>query len=464
MDVHPRAGCKALSADLVDIPHLVSAYYTLEPKPNEPEHRVQFGTSGHRGCALQQTFNRNHILAITQAIADYRQESGATGPLYLGYDTHALSYPAYLTVLQVFISEPSCGSCAKEWGFTPTPAVSRAIIKHNQHQESIADGLIITPSHNPPHHGGIKYNPSHGGPADKHVTHMLQEKANDYLEKLAENANIIPCVSVGDFVKHNCLEPFDYIDCYVADLPNVVDIRSIQEANLRVGIDPLGGAGLAYWQAINHRYNLNLTLVNTEIDPTFRFVPLDSDGVIRMDCSSPWAMANLIQRKEEFDLCIGNDADFDRFGLVSQQGLIPPNNMLVMAAHHLINTRDWGRTKGIGKTAVSSALLDRLSTHFQVPLKTYPAGFKWFVDGLSNGQLGFAGEESAGASFVCFDGSVWSTDKDGIVIGLLALEIMAKNSCSLDAYYQQGHLLLGRLTTSVLTMQFLLMCEKVYKP
>ena len=437
MDVHPRAGCKALPADLTDIPQLVSDYYTLNPRLNEAKGRVQFGTSGHRGCATEQTFNQHHILAITQAIADFRQESGLTGPLYLGYDTHALSYPAYITALQVLLANKVVVRVQKNGGFTPTPAISRAIIKHNQRQESISDGLIMTPSHNPPHHGGIKYNPSHGGPADKKITHILQNKANDYLERLAADANAIPCVAVGDFLKHHCLEVFDYIECYVSDLPQVIDMEAIQNAKLRVGIDPLGGSGLAYWQEIGQRYGLNFTFLNAEIDPTFRFVPLDHDGVIRMDCSSSWAMANLITKKSQFDLCMGNDADFDRFGLVSQQGLITPNHMLVMGAEHLIHTRAWGKTRGVGKTVVSSALLDRLGKYHGIPIETYPVGFKWFVEGLSSGQLGFAGEESAGANLVCLDGSVWSTDKDGIVIGLLALEIMAKNNSSLDVYYQQ---------------------------
>lgn len=437
MDVHPRAGQLPLDSDLVDIPALISAYYTQQPVFSERGQRVKFGTSGHRGCASEQSFNQTHILAITQAIADFRKKNQITGPVYVGRDTHALSYPAYITVLQVLLANGLRVRVDATQGYTPTPAVSRAILAHNHTHTEKADGIVITPSHNPPHHGGIKYNPPHGGPAETDITSVLQYDANHYLEGLLAGTVAIEQVNADACTDHASCELFDYVGCYVDALPRVVDMQVIQAAQFRVGIHPLGGSGLAYWQTISDAYQLDFSILSTAIDPSFRFMPLDSDGVIRMDCSSPWAMSALLAVKDNFDLCIGNDADFDRFGLVSSSGLCNPNHMLAIATDYLIRSRVWGKHRAIGKTAVSTALIERICAAQGVAVHDYPVGFKWFVDGFSQQQLSFAGEESAGASLAALDGTPWTTDKDGIVLGLLALEIMAKTQKSLSAYYQQ---------------------------
>ncbi len=435
MDVHPRAGQQAGLEDLADIPKLLRAYYA-----NTALLPVQFGTSGHRGCALAQSFNEFHILAITQAIVDFRTQAGITGPVYLGMDTHALSQPAYITVLQVLLANGVKVRVQDQGGYTPTPAVSRAVIVHNQsqaHASNRADGIVITPSHNPPHHGGIKYNPPHGGPAQAEVTGFLQEQANHYLQQLKTQQTVISQVPEQELATHPCLEKFDFLACYLEDLSQVVDMQAIADAGFAIGIHPLGGACVAYWQQIIHQFDLNGTLVDATVNPTFDFMTLDYDGVIRMDCSSPWAMAKLLAKKDQFDLCLGNDADADRFGIVTPQGLLNSNQMLCIATDYLINNRAWGKQRAIGKTMVSTALLDRICQGQGIDVQVLPVGFKWFVQGLSESVLGFVGEESAGASLLCQDGRLWTTDKDGIVIGLLALEIMAKTKDTLDAYYQK---------------------------
>ena len=414
---HERAGQLAQPSDLIDIAELVTAYYTRTPDVENPDQQVAFGTSGHRGSALDTAFNENHILAITQAIVDYRAEQGTTGAIFIGRDTHALSEPAMVSALAVLLANGLEVRVDDRGRYTPTPAVSHAILTNLG-----TDGIVITPSHNPPRDGGFKYNPPTGGPADTSATDWIAERANNYLRADLEGVKRVPVDGVLDerCVKHN------YVDNYVADLRNVVDMDAIKKSGLRIGADPMGGASVDYWAAIAAHYELNMTVVNPEVDGTFRFMTLDTDGKIRMDCSSPNAMASLIGNRDKYDLATGNDADADRHGIVAPDaGLMNPNHYLAVAIEYLFSHRpNWGNA-GVGKTLVSSSMIDRVVAKLGRELVEVPVGFKWFVPGLVEGTIGFGGEESAGASFLRFDGTVWSTDKDGIILDLLAAEITA---------------------------------------
>lgn len=414
---HERAGQLAQPSDLIDIAELVTAYYTRTPDAENPDQQVAFGTSGHRGSALDTAFNENHILAITQAIVDYRAEQGTTGAIFIGRDTHALSEPAMVSALEVLLANGLEVRVDDRGRYTPTPAVSHAILTNPG-----TDGIVITPSHNPPRDGGFKYNPPTGGPADTSATDWIAERANNYLRADLEGVKRVPVDGVLDerCVKHN------YVDNYVADLRNVVDMDAIKKSGLRIGADPMGGASVDYWAAIAEHYELNMTVVNPEVDGTFRFMTLDTDGKIRMDCSSPNAMASLIGNRDKYDLATGNDADADRHGIVTPDaGLMNPNHYLAVAIDYLFSHRPkWGNA-GVGKTLVSSSMIDRVVAKLGRELVEVPVGFKWFVPGLVGGTIGFGGEESAGASFLRFDGTVWSTDKDGIILDLLAAEITA---------------------------------------
>lgn len=426
---HERAGQLAQPSDLIDIAELVTAYYTRVPDVENPDQQVVFGTSGHRGSALDAAFNERHILAITQAIVDYRKEQGTTGAIFVGRDTHALSEPAMVSALEVLLAnevEVRVDDCGR---YTPTPAISHAILTHPG-----TDGIVITPSHNPPRDGGFKYNPPTGGPADTVATDWIAARANDYLrEGLAGVAR----VNVSGVLDERCVK-HNYVDSYVADLRNVVDMDAIKKAGLRIGADPMGGASVDYWAAIAEHYDLDLTVVNPAVDGTFRFMTLDTDGLIRMDCSSPNAMASLIANREKFDLATGNDADADRHGIVTPDaGLMNPNHYLAVAIDYLFSHRpQWGNA-GVGKTLVSSSMVDRIVAKLGRELVEVPVGFKWFVPGLLDGSIGFGGEESAGASFLRFDGSVWSTDKDGIIMDLLAAEIAAVTGKSPSQRYAE---------------------------
>ncbi|MDC9604523.1 phosphoglucomutase (alpha-D-glucose-1,6-bisphosphate-dependent) [Xenorhabdus griffiniae] len=423
MAIHPRAGQLAQQHDLINIAQLTSQYYTLQPHPENPAHKVKFGTSGHRGSSGRNSFNETHILAISQAIVEVRSQHGITGPCYVGKDTHALSEAAFISVLEVLTANGVDVIVQENNGFTPTPAISHAILCHNRQGKSLADGIVITPSHNPPEDGGIKYNPPNGGPADTDLTAIIEQRAN---ELLASGLNGIKRLPYEQALKSEYLHPQDLIDPYVTTLGEVVDMTAIQQAGLKIGIDPLGGSGIAYWQRIGEYYNLDLTLVNDKVDQTFRFMTLDHDGVIRMDCSSRWAMAGLLELRGKFDLAFANDPDYDRHGIITPAGLMNPNHYLATAVDYLFRHRpQWPQNIAVGKTLVSSAMIDRVVTDLGRELVEVPVGFKWFVDGLYKGELGFGGEESAGASFLRFDGTPWSTDKDGIILCLLAAEMTA---------------------------------------
>jgi len=424
MAIDPRAGKLADPTQLADILALNSSYYSRKPDPAIKAQRVAFGTSGHRGTSLESTFNENHILVITQAICEYRRQQGTTGPLFLGMDTHALSEPAQMTALEVLAANSVPVMIDQDYGFVPTPAVSHAILVYNRNRkDGLADGVVITPSHNPPTDGGFKYNPPNGGPADTGATKWIENFANDLLTKKLEGVSRIPYERA---VQAPTTHRFDYVSPYVDGLATVIDMDSLLDLNL--GVDPLGGAGVAYWPRIADKYGLKLTVVNTLVDPTFRFMTLDWDGKIRMDCSSPYAMASLIDMKDRFDVAFACDTDHDRHGIVTPSaGLLNPNHYLAVAIDYLFSHRPgWKPTAGVGKTLVSSGIIDRVAANLQRPLLEVPVGFKWFVDGLLDGSLGFGGEESAGASFLAKDGSAWSTDKDGLILGLLAAEITAK--------------------------------------
>ena len=429
----PRAGTPAQPGDLVDIDALLAAYADLHPDPAVVGQRVAFGTSGHRGSSFATTFNDDHIAATSQAIVEYRTAQGTTGPLFIGRDTHALSEPAWRTALEVFAANDVTVLIDADNGFTPTPAVSHAILRYNRgRQDGLADGVVVTPSHNPPADGGFKYNGTNGGPADTSATSWIAGRANELLEaKLAG-------------VRRRSADPsefegYDFLGIYVDDLPNVVDIAAIRDAGVRIGADPLGGASVAYWGAIAERHGLDLTVVNPNVDPQFGFMTLDWDGKIRMDCSSPYAMASLVAARDRFPISTGNDADSDRHGIVtSDAGLMNPNHFLAVAIQHLYAHRPgWPSAAGIGKTAVSSSMIDRVAADLGRTLVETPVGFKWFVPGLLDGSLGFGGEESAGASFLRTDGSVWSTDKDGIILCLLASEILAVTGKSPSQHYAE---------------------------
>lgn len=435
MAVHPRAGQKAQQTDLHNIAALVANYYLLQPDPNNAAHKVEFGTSGHRGTADKSTFNENHILAIAQAIVDVRAEQGTTGPLFIGKDTHALSEPAFSSVVEVLIANGVEVITQQQNGFTPTPGISHAILTYNiQHQQK-ADGIVITPSHNPPQDGGIKYNPTHGGPAETELTQAIEERANALI---AENLQGVKRMPITQARAHSLFKEVDLVQAYVDDLVNVIDMQAIMKSKLKFGVDPLGGSGIEYWRAIGKTYQLDLTLVNEAIDPSFQFMSLDKDGVIRMDCSSPYAMTGLLALKDDYDLAFGNDPDYDRHGIVTPAGLMNPNHFLAVCIDYLYRHRhEWKKEVAVGKTLVSSALIDRVVADLGRELCEVPVGFKWFVDGLYNGTLGFGGEESAGASFLRKDGTPWSTDKDGILLCLLAAEITAVTGKNPQQYYQE---------------------------
>ncbi|WP_041584798.1 phosphoglucomutase (alpha-D-glucose-1,6-bisphosphate-dependent) [Syntrophus aciditrophicus] len=426
MLLHPLAGKPVPPTLLANIPRLVSSYYTLHPDAAREAQRVAFGTSGHRGTPENGTFNEDHVLAVCQAICDYRKEMSLSGPLFLGMDTHALSEPAWATALEVLAANGVMVFIQEGRGYTPTPVISHAILTWNEgHFPDHADGIVITPSHNPPEDGGIKYNPPHGGPADTTVTADIEKRTNAYLAAGLWGVRRMPLKQALD---GDCVKPYDYIQPYVDDLQNVIDMEAVAGAVLKIGADPMGGSGLAFWDRIAGRYGLNIEVVNPHADPTFSFMTLDRDGKIRMDCSSPYAMARLIDLKDRFDIAFGNDPDFDRHGIVTRSaGLMNPNAYLAVAIDYLFRNRpQWGPEVAIGKTLVSSGMIDRIAASLERRLCEVPVGFKWFVSGLLAGQLGFGGEESAGASFLRRDGRAWTTDKDGIIMDLLAAEIIAR--------------------------------------
>jgi phosphoglucomutase len=436
MSVHPRAGTPADSRDTIDVPRVVLSYYTEHPDPEVTEQRVAFGTSGHRGSSLRAAFNEDHIVATSQAIVEYRKAQGTDGPLFLGRDTHALSEPAMISALEVFAANDVTVLIDSRDGYTPTPALSHAILTHNRGRTSgQADGVVVTPSHNPPDDGGFKYNPPHGGPADTDATRWIQDRANALI---AGGLKEVRRVSAARARTSELVSGYDYLARYVDDLGSVIDMEAIRAAGIRIGADPLGGASVAYWGEIGSRYGLDLTVVNPDVDPTFGFMTLDWDGKIRMDCSSPYAMASLIAQKDRFQLATGNDADADRHGIVTPDGrLMNPNHYLAVAISYLFRVRtDWPAAAAIGKTLVSSSMIDRVAADLGRALDEVPVGFKWFVPGLLDGSVGFGGEESAGASFLRRDGSPWTTDKDGILLDLLASEILASTGRSPSEHYR----------------------------
>jgi phosphoglucomutase len=430
------AGRPAPKSILANVPRLVAAYYAERPDPSVSAERVAFGTSGHRGSSFERAFNEAHILAITQAIVAYRKRNNIDGPLFLGIDSHALSEPAFASALEVLAANGVETMIDDQRGYTPTPVISHAILTYNRgRKEHLADGVVITPSHNPPEDGGIKYNPPNGGPADTNVTNEIEKHANALLVANLEGVKRVPfAVALKAATTHR----YDYLNRYVGDLPNVIDLEVIRASKLRIGADPLGGSNLAYWAPIAERYSLDITVVNEEIDPRFAFMCVDKDGKIRMDCSSPYAMAGLIALKDRFDIAFGNDTDSDRHGIVTKSvGLMNPNHYLAVAINYLFTSRlDWRAEAAIGKTLVSSSLIDRVAEKIGKRLVEVPVGFKWFVDGLADGSFGFGGEESAGASFLRRDGSAWTTDKDGIILDLLAAELTAKTGRDPGEHYR----------------------------
>ncbi len=434
MVANPRAGQPAQPGDLVDLPHLVTAYYSVEPDPGDVAQQVAFGTSGHRGSALNGAFNEAHILAITQAIVEYRAAHGPTGPLFLGRDTHGLSEPAWVSALEVLAANDVEAVVDSRDRYTPTPAISHAILTYNRGRtDALADGIVVTPSHNPPPDGGFKYNPPNGGPADTDMTNAIAKRANEILRDGSGVKRVPLARALGTVRRH------DYLGNYVDDLPNVVDVEAIRAAGVRIGADPLGGASVDYWGEIGQRHGLDLTVVNPLVDATWRFMTLDHDGKIRMDCSSPDAMASLIANRDRYQIATGNDADADRHGIVTPDaGLLNPNHYLAVAIDYLYTHRpSWPAGMAVGKTAVSSSIIDRVVAGIGRKLVEVPVGFKWFVEGLIGGTIGFGGEESAGASFLRRDGTVWTTDKDGIILALLASEILAVTGLSPSQRYQQ---------------------------
>jgi phosphoglucomutase len=442
--VSPLAGKPIEPSMLVNVPRLVTAYFTGKPDPGVASQRVAFGTSGHRGSAFDNAFNEAHILAISQAICHHRRRGSITGPVFIGIDTHALSEPALASALEVFAANGIEAMIDERDGYTPTPVISHVILTYNQGRKSgLADGIVITPSHNPPGDGGFKYNPPNGGPADTDVTNWIETTANELLENNLDGVRRIP-YERARLSSH--VHRHDYIGPYVADLANVVDMDAIRASGVRIGIDPLGGASVHYWQPIIEKYRLAATIVNDAIDPTFRFMTVDWDGKIRMDCSSPYAMARLIGMRDTFDIAFANDTDADRHGIVTRSsGLMNPNHYLAVAISYLYGNRPgWSGSAAIGKTIVSSGIIDRVATKLGRKLVEVPVGFKWFVDGLIGGALGFAGEESAGASFLRQGGSVWTTDKDGIILGLLAAEITARTKSDPGEVYDRLTQQLGK--------------------
>jgi len=437
MALHELAGKPAPRELLVDVPRLVSAYYTTHPDPDEPSQRVAFGTSGHRGTPADKSFNEDHILAVAQAICEHRAGQGIDGPLYLGKDTHALSEPALISAVEVFAANGAETFIQRERGYTPTPVVSHAILTHNRGRtEHLADGVVITPSHNPPADGGVKYNPPSGGPGDSATTKAIEARANEILKGGLAAVKRLPFERA---LAADCIHEVDFVGPYVEDLANVVDMEAIASAGLKLGVDPLGGSGIHYWDPIAERYGLDIEVVNRVVDPTFSFMTVDKDGKIRMDCSSPSAMASLIRLKDRFDVAFGNDPDYDRHGIVTRStGLLNPNHYLAVAIWYLYQHRSgWSADAAVGKTLVSSSMIDRVAAHLERRVSEVPVGFKWFVDGLLDGSYGFGGEESAGASFLRKDGTVWTTDKDGIILDLLAAEIMATSGKDPGEIYRE---------------------------
>ena len=434
MALHPLAGKPAPESILTNIPRLVSNYFSLVPDASEPGHRVAFGTSGHRGCSDKHSFNERHILAISQAVCEYRAGQGINGPLFLGIDTHALSEPALISAVEVFAANGVELMIDSASGYTPTPVISHAILCHNRRRaDGHADGVVITPSHNPPPDGGYKYNPPNGGPADTGITGWIERRANELLADPGQ----VKRIPWEQAIKADNVHRHDYITPYVNDLDKVIDMDVIRDSGINIGADPMGGSGIAYWQPIAERYGLKLELVNQTVDPTFRFMCVDKDGKIRMDCSSPYAMAGLIGLKDSYDIAFGNDSDFDRHGIVTPSaGLMNPNHYLSVAISYLFANRPgWPAGAAIGKTLVSSSMIDRIAEESERQLSEVPVGFKWFVDGLLDGSYGFGGEESAGASFLRRDGTVWTTDKDGIILNLLAAEITARSGRDPGEHY-----------------------------
>jgi phosphoglucomutase len=437
MSVNPNAGQPAQASNLVNVPRLITAYFDDRPDPGVPEQRVSFGTSGHRGSAFNRAFNEWHILAITQAIVAYRATQGIDGPLFIGIDTHALSEPALASALEVLAANNVQVMIAPDGEFTPTPAVSHAILNYNRSRKTgLADGIVVTPSHNPPEEGGFKYNPPNGGPADTSITKFVENKANEFLQN---GLNGVKRVLLDRALKADSTHRHDFIGEYVKELGNVIDMEAIRDSKLKLGVDPLGGAGVHYWGPIGERYGLNLTVVNPDVDPTFRFMTLDWDGRIRMDPSSPYAMRRLIGLKDKFDIAFACDTDHDRHGVVTRSsGLLPPNHYLSVCIQYLYGHRPgWPADASVGKTVVSSSMIDRVTAKLGRKLYEVPVGFKWFVDGLFAGWRGFGGEESAGASFLARNGSVWSTDKDGIIAALLSAEITARTGKDPGEIYTQ---------------------------
>jgi phosphoglucomutase len=437
MTVHELAGKPPPRSLLVNIPRLVSAYYTHKPDISDPSQRVGFGTSGHRGTPLNNSFNEDHILAISQAICEYRQAKNITGPLFMGKDTHGLSEPALASGLEVFAAAGITVMIQEGFGYTPTPVISHAILTHNRgKKQGLADGVVITPSHNPPQDGGFKYNPPSGGPADTETTRVIENRANEILGSGLKDVKRMPYeMALRAGTTHN----YNYLTPYVEDLKNIIDMDVIANGGVKIGVDPLGGSAVDFWDPIAEKYGLSIEVVNREVDPTFSFMTVDKDGKIRMDCSSPYAMANLIKLKDDFDIAFGNDPDCDRHGIVTGSGgLMNPNHYLSVAVWYLFQSRtDWKGEAAVGKTLVSSSMIDRVSAHLNRRLSEVPVGFKWFVDGLIDGSYGFGGEESAGASFLRRNGEVWTTDKDGIIMDLLACEITAKSGRDPAELYQE---------------------------
>ncbi|MDW5329373.1 phosphoglucomutase (alpha-D-glucose-1,6-bisphosphate-dependent) [Plantactinospora sp. KLBMP9567] len=435
MSVHARAGQPAEPDDLVDVPRLVTAYYAERPDPADPAQQVSFGTSGHRGSSLRAAFNEQHILAITQATCEYRRDQGVDGPLYLARDTHALSEPAMVSALEVLAANEVTVLVDSRDGYTPTPALSHAVLRHNAGRgHGLADGIVITPSHNPPSDGGFKYNPTHGGPADTDATRWIQDRANALLADGLREVRRVPYARAR---AADTTGRYDFLAEYVDDLPTALDLPAVRAAGVRIGADPLGGASVAYWGEIADRHGLDLTVVNPLVDPAWRFMTLDWDGKIRMDCSSPYAMASLIARRADYQVATGNDADADRHGIVTPDGgLMNPNHYLAVAISYLFGNRpDWSAGAAVGKTLVSSSMIDRVAADLGRKLLEVPVGFKWFVPGLLDGSVGFGGEESAGASFLARDGRTWTTDKDGILLCLLAAEIIAVTGRTPSEHY-----------------------------
>jgi phosphoglucomutase len=437
MNAHPFAGKPAPKELLIDVNRIEEAFYASKPDPTDPNQLVSFGTSGHRGTSSNATFTESHILAITQAICEYRKSQGVTGPLFMGKDTHALSRPAERVALEVLAANEVETFIQANDGFTPTPVISRAILTHNKgRSEGLSDGIVVTPSHNPPTDGGFKYNLTNGGPADTDVTDLIQDRANELLRSDNRGVRRIDFEAA---LKAPTTHAEDFVNPYVQDLANVVDLEAIRSAGVKIGVDPLGGASVAYWQPLAERYGLEITIVNPDVDPTFAFMTVDHDGKIRMDCSSPFAMASLVKLKDRFDIAFGNDPDADRHGIVTPSvGLLNPNHYLAVAIRYLLTHRSqWSARAVVGKTLVSSCLIDRVVSSLDRKLWEVPVGFKWFTPGLFDGSCCFGGEESAGASFLRLDGTVWSTDKDGLILSLLAAEITARTGKDPGAHYQE---------------------------